>query len=96
MMLLTIIALPVIEEELIDWLLTQSDITGFTSQQSNGHGRGHKMSVAEQVSGRRHQITFAIELKNEILDTIITGLKDNFKGSGLHYRVTPLSQSSLI
>jgi uncharacterized protein DUF3240 len=96
MMLLTIIAPPAMEEELIDWLLIQTDITGFTSQNSNGYGRGHAMSLAEQVTGRRRQVTFLIELKKDVTERIVAVLKQNFLGSNLHYWVVPLSQSGSI
>ena len=96
MMLLTIIAPPVVEEELIDWLLTQPEITGFTSQLANGHGRGHAMSLAEQVTGRRRQITFMIELKKQMAESIVTDLKQCFSGSGLHYWLMPLLESGSI
>jgi len=96
MMLLTIIAPPVMEEELIDWLLTQSNITGFTSQAANGHGSGHEMSVAEQVTGRRRQITFMIELQKLMAESIIDDLKQHYSGSGLHYWLMPLSERGSI
>ncbi len=96
MMLLTIIAPPAMEEELIDWLLMSDDITGFTSQVSNGHGSRHAMSLAEQVAGRRRQITFSIEVDKSAAENIIIELKLNFYGSGLHYWLLPLSQSGSI
>lgn len=96
MMLLSIIAPPTMEEELIDWLLTQPNISGFTSQAANGHGSGHQMSLAEQVTGRRRQITFWIELEKKLADSILADLKQNFSGSGLHYWLLPLSESGSI
>ncbi len=96
MMLFTIIAPPTMEEELIDWLLMSNDITGFTSQVSNGHGSGHEMSLAEQVAGRRQQITFSIEIDEAAAEHIIVELKLNFSGSGLHYWLLPLTQSGSI
>lgn len=96
MMLLTIIAPPTMEEELIDWLLTQPNISGFTSQASNGHGSGHQMSLAEQVTGRRRQITFLIELEKKKAESILTDLKQHFSGSGLHYWLVPMSESGSI
>lgn len=96
MMLFTIIAPPAMEEDLIDWLLTQPNITGFTSQVANGHGSGHEMSVAEQVTGRRRQITFMIELQKQVAGSIIADLKHSFSGSGLHYWLMPLSESGSI
>jgi len=95
-MLFTIIAPPTMEEELIDWLLMSNDITGFTSQVSNGHGSGHEMSLAEQVAGRRQQITFSIEIDEAAAEHIIVELKLNFSGSGLHYWLLPLTQSGSI
>jgi hypothetical protein len=96
MMLLTIIAPPLMEEELIDWLLTQPNITGFTSQAASGHGSGHEMSIAEQVTGRRRQITFMIELEKQMTASIIADLKQSFSGSTLHYWLMPLSESGSI
>jgi len=96
MMLLSIIAPPTMEEELIDWLLTQPNISGFTSQTANGHGSGHQMSLAEQVTGRRRQITFWVELEKKMAESILTDLKQNFSGSGLHYWLLPLSESGSI
>jgi len=84
------------EEDLIDWLLTQPNIKGFTSQIANGHGSGHKMSLAEQVTGRRRQITFMIELQRQMAEPIIADLKHGFSGSGLHYWLMPLSESGSI
>lgn len=96
MMLLTIITSPVMEEELIDWLLTQPNIKGFTSQVVNGHGSGHKMNLAEQVTGRRKQITFMIELQTEMAKSIVTHLKQSFSGGNLHYWLMPLAESGRI
>lgn len=96
MMLLTIIAPPVMEEALIDWLLTQENITGFTSQAASGHGRGHDMTIAEQVTGRRQQITFMIVLKKQMAESILLDLKQCFSGVGLHYWLMPLSESGSI
>jgi len=96
MMLFTIIAPPTMEEELIDWLLTQPNISGFTSQAANGHGSGHQMSLAEQVTGRRRQITFWIELEKKMAESTLADLKQNFSGSGLHYWLLPLSKSGSI
>ena len=96
MMILTIIAPPAMEEVLIDWLLMQADITGFTSQTANGHGSGHEMSLAEQVTGHRRQITFMIKLQKIKAESILTGLEQTFSGSGLHYWLVPLSKSGSI
>ena len=94
--LLTLLAPPTMEETLVDWLLSHSDIKGFTSQAANGHGRGHAMTVAEQVTGRRKQIVFWIELEQYHAEKIIVELQQDFPGSGLHYWLMPLMNSGSI
>lgn len=96
MMLLTVIAPPAVEEELIDWLLTQTNISGFTSQAGYGHGSGHDMSLSEQVTGRKHQVVFWIELEKERIASILADLKQCFSGSELHYWLVPLLGSGSI
>lgn len=96
MMLLTIIAPPAMEETLIDWLLIQDNISGFTSQLANGHGSGHNMTLAEQVTGRRRQISFMIVLKKQWAESVLTDLKHCFTESGLHYWLMPLAESGRI
>ncbi len=94
--LLTIIAVPKIEDVLVDWLHKQSTISGFTSSSANGHGIGHEMSVAEQVTGRRKQVTFWIELEQNLAEDIISDLKQYFSGTGLHFWLMPLLKSGSI
>ncbi len=96
MMLLTIIAPPKMEESLVDWLLVQTDIKGFTSQVAYGHGSGHEMSLAEQVSGRRRQVTFMIELEKIRAESILVDLKQHFLGTGLYYWLVPISVSGSV
>ena len=96
MMLLSIIAPPTMEEELIDWLLIQPNISGFTSQTAYGHGSGHEMSLAEQVTGRRRQLTFWVELEKRLAESTLADLKQTFSGSGLHYWLLPLAESGSI
>ena len=94
--ILTLIALPAMEDELIDWLLSKQSISGFTSQSAHGHGSNHAMSLAEQVAGRRKQIAFLIELDQPLADNVIRELKNDFSGTGLHYWLSPLLKSGTI
>ncbi len=96
MMLFTIIAPPAMEEELIDWLLMRPDISGFITQSAHGHGSGHQMALAEQVTGRRQQITFMVQIKKQLAETILADLKQCFSGSGLHYWLVPLLDNGSI
>ncbi|PHS27529.1 MAG: hypothetical protein COA83_00550 [Methylophaga sp.] len=94
--LLTIIAVPKIEDVLVDWLLNRPDITGFTSLSASGHGTGHEMSVSEQVTGRRKQIALWIELEQNLAEAVITGLEEDFQNTGIHYWLMPLLKSGSI
>lgn len=94
--LLTLITSPVMEEAIVDWLLCQPTISGFTSNKANGHGSGHQMTIAEQVTGRRQQIMFWIEVEQELVEKIVLQLTKEFSGSGLHYWQTPLLASGTI
>ncbi len=92
MLLLAIIAPPAMEENLVDWLLIQDEITGFTSQPAHGYGGRHQLSVAEQVSGRRRQIIFWVEVEKVKAMQIIDILKQDYAGAGLHYWLVPLAE----
>lgn len=94
--MLVLIASPALEEPIIDWLLIHPDITGFTSNTGYGHGSGHDLSVAEQVTGRRNQIMFWIELEQEKATSIVASLKKDFAGSHIHFWQLPVMASGLI
>ena len=94
--MLVLIASPALEEAIIDWLLIHPDISGFTSNRGYGHGGGHNLSVAEQVTGRHNQLMFWIELDQEKAATIISLLKADFAGSHIHYWQLPLIESGLV
>jgi len=58
---LMIITAPNIEELMIDLLLEQPDISGFTSHIVNAHGAGAiELSMQEQVSGRQQKVQFMV------------------------------------
>jgi len=89
--LLSLVAAPAIEDALVDWLLAQSALSGFTSAPVSGHGSSpHSMSLAEQVAGRRRQVLFQCHLSREQAVEIIAGLRAEFAGSGLHYWLVPI------
>ena len=94
--LLTLIAPPNMEESLVDFLLNQPNINGFTSHSASGHGSGHTMTLTEQVMGRRQQIGFWIEVEQQFSDILIAELKQQFSGSQLHYWLTTLLASGSI
>ena len=89
--LLVLIASPSIENAVVDWLLDHDNISGFTSGPISGHGgSAHAFSAAEQVAGRRHQVMFQMHLPESVARTVIAEAHTLFRGSGLHYWLTPV------
>jgi len=95
--LLSLVVSPMVEDAVVDLLLENEAVSGFTSYAINGHGVSiHSLSPAEQVSGRQRQILFQTYLPSEQLDGLITQLSSTFSGSGIHYWVVPLLDSGRI
>jgi len=91
--LLILIAPPRLEEVLVDFLLQQQAISGFTSTTVSGHGtvRGaEKLSLVEQVSGRQGRVQFMLHAPLPVLQEIIAEIKIKFEGAGLHYMLLPV------
>lgn len=69
---------PALEEDLIDYLLSQDLVSGFTSYETMGHGSHGPLSIAEQVSGRRKRLQFELLLDDEAaFELIVSGLGSN-------------------
>ena len=92
--LLSLVISPQVEDAVVDWLLEQEEIGGFTSLQVSGHGTStHAMNLAEQVAGRRRQVMFQTYLPDADAVTLVKGLEEAFAGSGMHYWLTPVITS---
>lgn len=92
--ILIMVVNPQLEEEIVDWLLEQYEISGFTSNQIYGNSREQrKLSVVEQVIGRQRSVMFHIHLKADVLDQVIIRLREEFAGTGLEYWVMPVIQA---
>lgn len=90
--LVMLFATPVLEESLVDWLLENDSISGFSSTESYGHGqRASAMSLLEQVTGRQRRIQFLIEINQNKVSMLLNALKEDFPG--LHFVVTPILSS---
>lgn len=88
---LMIFASPALEETLIDWLLENDAIGGFSTMHGFGHGsRPSSMSLLEQVAGRQRRVEFVIATTDETANRLVEDLRERFSGSGLHYMVMPL------
>lgn len=92
--LLIIVVTPTIEDDMVDWLLNRENLSGFTSTSVNGHSEEHQhLSLAEQVSGRQRQIMFHIHGEETVLSELLTQLQTDFRGSGVHYWMMPVTES---
>jgi hypothetical protein len=95
--LLTLIAAPTMEETLIDWLLMQDDISGFSSTEIYGHGsRSIHLSLLEQVTGRQKRVQMMIHTEKETATRLVTALKSKYPNTGLHYLITPIVEAGQI
>lgn len=91
--LVTLIAPPSLEENLVDWLLCHEGRYGFTSFAVAGHAGHHQgLSLGEQVAGRKKQVRFEMHVLETDLAELIAGLKRDFAGTGLHYWVSPVQE----
>lgn len=95
--LLTLTIAPAIEENLVDWLLENQGQIGFSSFPVNGHSSHQEdLSLAEQVAGRQKQVRFQIHLDAERVSTLLSHLRRDFAGAGLHYWISPVLDSGRI
>lgn len=89
--LLTIIAPPSLEETLVDWLLEESRIDGFSTSEIFGHGARQKgMSLLEQVTGRQRRVQFQVQVDSDTATYLIEQMRSRFSGVGLYYFVMPV------
>lgn len=86
---------PELEEDLVDYLLEQSYLNGFTSYAVHGHGAFPNMSLAEQVSGRRKRIQIEVLMDKEQLGELLAGLKSHV-GSDIVYWEQVIANSGRI
>jgi hypothetical protein len=87
--LVMLFATPALEESLVDWLLENESISGFSTTESHGHGqRASSMSLFEQVTGRQRRIQFLIETDQSLASLLLQSLKLSFPG--LHFMVIPV------
>ncbi|MDP3088610.1 MAG: DUF3240 family protein [Methylotenera sp.] len=95
--LLILIVPPTLEEMLVDILLLQDKISGFTSSKVSGHGtlRGESesLSIVEQVTGRQQRIQFMMHAAVIDLKVLVASLKTKFRSSDIHYILVPILES---
>jgi hypothetical protein len=95
--LLTIFAPPALEEALVDWLLEEERIHGFSTAEIFGHGeRESGMTLLEQVAGRQRRVQFLVQTDAATAADMIRHLREHYAGAGLHYLLTPVIEGGRI
>jgi nitrogen regulatory protein PII len=86
---------PELEEDLVDYLLSLSCVSGFTSYPVRGHGHHQNLSVAEQVSGRRKRLQVELMLEEDAVPTVLSGLVENV-GRDINWWRMPVMDSGML
>ena len=89
--LLNIIAPPELEDIIVDWLLEQAYVQGFTSYPVYGHGeRPEKLSLAEQVTSRQRRVKFEVNGTEEQVRAAISSLRQDLGNCDIYFWATPV------
>ncbi|WP_317932281.1 DUF3240 family protein [Halioxenophilus sp. WMMB6] len=83
---------PELEDELVDYLLAIPSAPGFTSYPVAGHGQHARLSLAEQVTGRRKRIQFELILATDDADEVVAGLRQQV-GTDIYFWQQAVSNS---
>jgi nitrogen regulatory protein PII len=76
---------PEFEEELVDCLLEQPEVSGFTTYHVFGHGEGGRMTMAEQVSGRRKRLQVELVVESQVVSRLITRVRQSVGVDGVYW-----------
>lgn len=95
--LMTIVITPDIEDIVVDWLLERPEVERFNSYQIKSYNKDHsEYTVIEKVTGWKRKIAIRVLFPTDTIPLIIEGLKNNFKNSGIYYRITPFLDEGVI
>lgn len=89
--LMTLVVAPTVSDAVIDWLLQQPVVQGFSSHEGMGHGHDpRQLSVTEQVAGCRPRTFFSIILPHAALGAFLQALRADLAGMEVHYWAAPV------
>lgn len=105
--LLILMVTPKLEEVLVDFLLQQTAISGFTTTPASGHGSHHgshsavkhspvKLSLVEQVTGRQNRVQFMLHATLPVMREVVAALKAEFEHTDMHYILLPVLEAQSI
>lgn len=79
---------------MVDSLLEFRAEDGFVTFPVNTHDHENTgLSIAEQVTGRKKQVRFQVCIARDQLNVLLLKLQQEFKDTGIRYRVTPVSDN---
>jgi nitrogen regulatory protein PII len=76
---------PEFEEELVDCLLELPEVNGFTTFIVYGHGENGRMTVAEQVRGRRKRLQVEMIVAPEAVNRVLELVRDELGVDGVYW-----------
>jgi hypothetical protein len=95
--LLNIIASPELEDMIVDWLLEQTFVQGFSSYKINGHGaRPEKLSLAEQVTSRQRKVKFEVNGTDDQVRDMISSLRQELGNCDIYYWAIRVNDSGYL
>ena len=90
MTLLVLNVNPALAEEMVDYLLVQEGVSGFTSYRVYGHGSNRGLSMTEQVTGRQNRLQYEMLMDTADVPAVLDGLSENV-GPDIVYWQQPVS-----
>lgn len=82
---------PELELDLIDWLLTRAEVSGFTSTPCFGHGQEHALSnIAEHVTGKARRVQIQVKLADSLRAPLLAAATEEFGGADILYWALPV------
>ena len=91
---LTLLCPPALEERVLDLLLMMPEIAIFTSTRAAAPGLSHeRLSATEQVLGLAVMTQVQALLTQAERASVLTHLKRELVGTGLHYWITPVIEA---
>jgi len=91
---LTILCPPPLAEQVLDTLLTMSEILFFTSSAASAHGLEHSaLNATEQVLGMARMTRIEALLLHATRAEVVAQLNSALAGTGLKYWMSPVTQA---
>jgi nitrogen regulatory protein P-II 1 len=92
--LLTLIVPIELKDEIVDTLISEDQVSGFSLGKIEGYSRNHShFNIGEQVEGHRAFYRFEIVIEKNQLDNVKFSLKNACGSSDIHYWLLPLFES---